>query len=115
MKSTGSGEPGVAAFDLHLNPNPRERIGFPYVVVMQSAQLDFLPTRLVMPLQRLAGAPSGLPRRLVQPLIVDGERLYPAAHQCAAIPARVLREPLRSLHGQQGALRDALDAVVSGI
>lgn len=105
----------MAAFDLHPNPNPRERTGFPYVVVMQSAQLDFLPTRLVMPLQRLAGVPSGLPRRLVQPLLIDGERLYPAAHQCAAIPARVLREPLRSLHDQQVALRDALDAVVSGI
>ncbi|MCA0244270.1 MAG: CcdB family protein [Proteobacteria bacterium] len=87
----------MAAFDLHLNPNPRERIGFPYVVVMQSAQLDFLPTRLVMP------------------LLIDGERLDPAAHQCAAIPARVLREPMRSLHDQQGALRDALGAVVSGI
>jgi toxin CcdB len=105
----------VAAFDLHPNPNPRERTGFPYVVVMQSAQLDFLPTRLVMPLQRLAGKPAGLPRRLVQPLLVDGERLYPAAHQCAAIPARVLREPLRSLQDQQGALRDALDAVISGV
>lgn len=112
-KSTAGGE--VAAFDLHLNPNPRERVGFPYLVVMQSAQLDFLPTRLVMPLQRLAGVPAGLPRRLAQPVAVDGETLYPAAHQCAAIPARVLREPVDSLRDQQGALRDALDAVISGL
>lgn len=105
----------MAAFDLHLNPSPRERAGFPYVVVMQSGQLDFLPTRLVMPLQRLSRAPTGVPARLVQPVVVDGETLYPAAHQCAAIPARALRQPAGSLHDQQGVLRDALDAVVSGI
>lgn len=105
----------VAAFDLHLNPSVREREGFPYLVVMQSAQLDFLPTRLVMPLQRLSGQPRGLPRRMVQPVVIDGETLYPAPHQCAALPARVLRQPLRSLAAQQGVLRDALDAVISGI
>lgn len=105
----------MAAFDLHLNPNPRERLGFPYLVVMQSAQLDILPTRLVMPLQRLANAPVGLPRRLVQPVVVGGETLYPAAHQCAAIPARALREPVDTLRDQQGALRDALNAVIGGL
>lgn len=36
--------------------------------------------------------PTGLPLRLAQPLVVDGEPLYPAAHPCAAIPARVLRD-----------------------
>lgn len=105
----------MAAFDLHLNPNPREREGFPYLVVMQSGQLDFLPTRLVLPLQRLGGTPSGLPGRLGRPLVIQGETLYPAAHQCAALPARLLREPLASLREQQGILRDALDAVISGI
>lgn len=105
----------MAAFDLHANPSPREREGFPYLVVMQSAQLDHLPTRLVMPLQRLAGVPRGLPQRLVQGVVIDGETLYPAAHQCAAVPARLLRRPLGSLAPQQGVLRDALDAVISGL
>lgn len=105
----------MAAFDLHPNPSPREREGFPYLVVLQSAQLDFLPTRLVLPLQRLQAPPVGLPRRLMQSVVVDGEVLYPAAHQCAAVPAKLLRQPIRSLGDQQGALRDALDAVISGI
>jgi toxin CcdB len=105
----------MAAFDLHRNPSPGEREGFPFLVVMQSAQLDFLPTRLVMPLQRLRAAPRGLPRRLVAPVVVEGETLYPAAHQCAAMPARLLRQPMASLAAQQGVLRDALDAVISGL
>ena len=105
----------MAQFDLHINPNPREREGFPFLVIVQNRQLDHLPTRLVMPLQRLAEQPQGLPRRLVQTVTIDGEALYLAAHQCAAIPVRVLRLPLRSVADQQATIRDALDAVVSGI
>jgi toxin CcdB len=105
----------VAQFDLHVNPNPRERDGFPYLIVIQSRQLDHLPTRLVMPLQRLDGPLQGPPRRLVQTLRVDGEALYLAAHQCAALPARVLRRPHGSVAEQQSTIRDALDAVISGI
>lgn len=107
----------MAAFDLHRNPspNPTEREGFPYIVVLQSAQLDFLPTRLVMPLQRLRAQPTGRPRRLASPVVVEGETLFPAAHQCAAMPARLLRQPVGSLAEQQGILRDALDAVISGL
>ncbi len=105
----------MAQFDLHVNPNPRERDGFPFLVVIQSQQLDHLPTRLVMPLQRLDAVPVGLPRRLVQTVTIDGEALFLAAHQCAALPARVLRRPRGSMAEQQSTIRDALDAVVSGI
>ena len=105
----------MAQFDVYLNPTPAAREGFPYLVVLQSDQLDHLPTRLVMPLQRLQRVPDGFPRRLSQTVLIEGERLYLAAHQCAAMPARALRKPTCSLAGEQGVLRDALDAVVSGI
>lgn len=105
----------MAQFDVYENPTPAARPGFPYLVVLQSDQLGHLPTRLVMPLQRLDRHPGDLPRRLSQTVVIDGERLYLAAHQCAAIPLRVLRKPVASLAGEQGTLRDALDAVVSGI
>jgi toxin CcdB len=68
-----------------------------------------------MPLQRLSGVPQGLPLRLVQTVAIDGEPLYLAAQQCAALPARLLRQPLRSVAEHQGAIRDALDAVNSGV
>jgi toxin CcdB len=105
----------VAQFELFANPNPSEREGFPFVVDIQSRQLAHLPTRLVMPLPRLGGVPQGFPRRLAQTVSIDGESLYLAAHQCAALPARLLRQPLRSVAEHQGAIRDALDAVINGV
>jgi toxin CcdB len=103
----------MAQYDVYANPTPGT--GFPYLVDLQSAQLDRLPTRLVMPLQRLPRAPEGLPRRLVQPVQVKGEELYLAAHQCAALPVRSLRKPVASLNAQAAQVLDALDAVISGV
>ena len=105
----------MAQYDVYENPSVTQRDAFPYFVVLQSNQLDHLPTRLVMPLQRLERAPTDMPRRLAQTVLIKGERLHPAAQQCAAIPARVLRSPVASLAYEQGALRDALDAVISGV
>jgi toxin CcdB len=105
----------MAQYDVYPNPTPAARAGFPYLVDLQSAQLSRLPTRLVMPLQRLPRAPEGLPRRLVQTVEVQGEALYLAAHQCAAVPAGLLRRRVASVAGQVSIVIDALDAVVSGV
>lgn len=105
----------MAQFDVFDNPSPRAREGFPYLVDMQSAQLRHLPTRLMMPLQRLSRQPAGLPRRLGLAVTIAGERLYPAPHQCAAVPAKLLGKPLMSMNTEQHVFRDALDAVVSGV
>ena len=105
----------MAQFDVYANPNVASREGFPFLVVLQSDQLDHLPTRLVMPLQRLERAPGATPRRLAQMVQIDGEALHPAAHHCAAMPARLLRKPVATLTVEQGALRTLLDAVISGV
>jgi toxin CcdB len=105
----------MAQFDVYVNPTPAARAGFPYLVDLQSAQLRELPTRLVMPLQRLARPPAGLPRRLVQTVTIAGESLYLAAHQCAAMPARALRKPVANLGALRIGVLDALDAVLSGV
>ena len=105
----------MAQFDLYRNPNAAQREGFPYLVVLQSDQLDHLSTRFAMPLQRLAQHPSTAPRRLAQTVVIDGEALYLAAQYCAALPARVLRSPVLSLAHESATLLDALDAVISGV
>lgn len=105
----------MAQFDVHPNPSAAQGEGFPYFVVIQNDQLDHLPTRLVMPLQRMAFAPKGMPRRLSQVVEVEGERLALAAHQCASWPAKLLKRPVLNIAAQSDAVRDALDAVVSGV
>jgi toxin CcdB len=105
----------VAQYDVYAHPVPAAREGFPYLIDVQSERLSALPSRLVMPLQRLPRAPQGLPRRLVQTVDVNGETLYLAAHQCAAVPAKLLKKPVASVAVQAAAVIDALDAVVSDV
>jgi hypothetical protein len=105
----------MAQFDAYENPNIAQRASFPYLVVMQSDQLSHHSTRFAMPLARLPRPPADSPRRLAQPVQVNGETVYPAAHLCAALPVQVLRRPFFSMRAQADVLRDALDAVLSGI
>ena len=105
----------MAQFDVFENPNAAQRDGFPYLVVLQSHQLDQFSTRLVMPLARVPRAPPSLPRRLTLAVVVHGERLYLAAHLCAPLPAKILKRRVVSLRDQADAFRDALDAVISGV
>ena len=114
VKSTGPGSP-VAQYDAYLNPNAAQREAFPYLVVVQSDQLDHYSTRFIMPLARLPRAPKGAPRRLAQAVEVEGERCYLAVHLCGPLPAKLLRKPVASLRGEAGVFRDALDAVISGV
>ena len=105
----------MAQFDVYVHPTPAARVGFPYLVELQSGHLRHLSTRLTMPLQRLSRAPEGMPRRLAQTVTIEGESLYLAAHQCAALPASLLRKPVGSLADQRAVVLDALDAVISGV
>jgi toxin CcdB len=105
----------MAQFDVYENPNIAQRPAYPYLVQLQNDQLNQHSTRLVMPLARLSSPPVNLPRRLSQTVPVRGEQLFLAAHLCAPLPARLLRESIQSARDQSGVLRDALDAVVSGV
>ena len=105
----------MAQFDVFENPDRAQREGFPYLVVMQSDQLDHFSTRFVMPLIRMANPPAMLPRRLTQTVKVGGEALHLAPHLSASVPERQLRRPVASLRSQADMLRDALVAVISGV
>jgi len=105
----------MAQYDVYANPNAQQRQAFPYLVELQSDQLDHYATRLVMPLARLPGVPAHLPRRLTETVEVEDERFYLAAHLCAPIPAKLLRRPMTSLRHEAAVFVNALDAVVSGV
>ncbi len=101
-------------FDVYANPNVAQRVAFPFMVVVQSEQLDDYATRLVMPLSTIP--PTGsLPKRLTQRVEIDGQFYSPAAHLCAALPVSLMKNAKANLHLQQNVLRDALDTVISGV
>ena len=105
----------MAQYDVYPNPNPRSRDSVPYVVDVQSDLLDVLRTRLAVPLSRIGVERPGLPRRLIPIVVVKGERLAVHPHEAAGIEARLLRRRVVSIAEHAGEIRDALDAVVSGI
>jgi toxin CcdB len=105
----------MAQYDVYENPNSAQRSAFPFIVVLQSDQLDYQSTRFVMPLARLPHPPLRIPKRFAQTVEVAGEKLFLSAHLCGAIPARLLRSPVVDLKRDASVLSDALDAVVSGV
>jgi toxin CcdB len=105
----------VAQYEVYANPNPRSREKVPYVVDVQSDLLSALRTRLVMPLTRVAVDLPYPPRRLAPQFTVGGERLALAPQATAGLDARLLKQPVASLAAHAGEIRDALDAVISGV
>ena len=105
----------MAQYDVYPNPNPRSREAVPYVVDVQSALLDGLRTRLIVPLTRVGVVAPGLPRRLIPVFVIRGERLALHAHIAAGIDAKLLRGKVDSLLAHAGEIRDAFDAVMSGV
>lgn len=105
----------MAQYDVYPNPSASSRNQIPYVVDMQSNLLSDLTTRQVVPLAlRVSDAPAA-PRRLSPQFTIEGHRVSLLPHLAAPLNARLLRQPLASLAGHAGELRDALDAVVSGV
>lgn len=105
----------MAQFDVYENPDVPQRGGFPYLVVLQSDLLSDLTTRLVMPLARTSASSQKLPWRLSGGIEIKGETLYLIAHQCAPLPAKLLKKVICNVSPQADLLRDALDAVLSGV
>ena len=105
----------MAQFDVYINPQAGSRQFVPYLVDIQSALIDQLTTRLVVPLSRVASGADKLPRRLTPLFEIDGEALAFLPHQAAPIQLRLLKKPVMSLHSRADEMTSALDAVVSGV
>jgi toxin CcdB len=106
----------MAQYDVYVNPSLRSRESVPFIVDVQSAPLGALGLRLTMPLSRVGiDARGGMPRRLVPQFVIEGKRLALLPHAAAGIDARLLRDVVGSLADHAGEIRDALDAVLSGV
>lgn len=105
----------MAQYDVYVNPSPASREQVPYLVDLQSDLLADLKTRFVMPLTRMGVDLRQTPRRLAPMLMVAGERVMAVPQLSSGMDVRHLKKPVASLADQAGELRDALDAVISGI
>jgi toxin CcdB len=105
----------MAQWDVYRNPSARSRDEVPYVVDVQSDLLDMVPTRMVVPLTVPQRSMAALPPRLVPQFDVGGQKLQLVPQEAAALPGRLLGQPVHSLRRQAHRIIDALDTVVSGV
>ena len=105
----------MAQFDVYINPQAGSRQFVPYLVDIQSAPIDQLTTRLVVPLSRVGNGADKLPRRLTPLFEIDGEALGFLPHQAAPVQVRLLKKPVMSLHSRADEMTSALGAVVSSV
>ena len=105
----------MAQFDVYLNPQPGSAKSVPYVLDVQSALIDQLPTRLVMPLSRVGAQASKLPVNLCPVVQLNGETLTAMPHLAAPVAARSLKKPVASLRHAASTLTAAFDAALSGL
>ena len=104
----------MAQFDVYPNPSNSAKEGIPYVVVIQSALLDALATRLTIPLATSSWA-GKTPEKLSPIITVNGHNLRALAHYAAPLPTRALRQPVGNVSAQSAALIAAMDVVLSGV
>jgi toxin CcdB len=105
----------MAQFDVHRSPG-RNRAEMPYVVVMQSRQLDHLPTRLVIPLAVLDGSAQQEPR-MVPVFVVEGRRVVLISWQIQTVRAVLLGPVIASLADDvsAGQIVHAVDLVTTRV
>ncbi|MDP2808973.1 MAG: CcdB family protein [Rhodocyclaceae bacterium] len=98
----------MARFDVFRNPD-----GEGYLINIQAELLDHLDTRVVIPLLPQAVAP--LPAKTLNPCFeIIGEAQIMATQFMAAIPSRILRQPVTNLHAQRDEIVAAIDLLMQG-
>lgn len=105
----------MAQFDVYPNPQIQARDRYPFVVNIQSALLDGLPSRLVIPLSSVGMQASSLPKRLVIEANILGRKLTLMPQLAAPVPTDRLSKPVANIAAMQFDIVSALDAVISGI
>lgn len=98
----------MARFGVFRNPE-----GAGYLLDVQADLLDYLNTRIVVPLLPVAAAPT--PAKTLNPVFeVEGESVVMVTQFLAAVPAHLLRTPVAILEGQRYDITAALDLLFQG-
>lgn len=104
----------MARFDVYPNPGPQAGTT-PFLVDVQSNLLDGLDSRVVIPLRSLEHfAKVKLPARLTPVLTIQGKKYLLETPKMAAVPLRILKDPVCSLADDQAGITGALDFLFQG-
>ena len=104
----------MARFDVYPNPG-QSAAGTPYLLEVQSDLLDGLSTTVVVPLCREnAFAKIKLPMRLTPALRINGENFLMETPKLAAVPRKMLKNPITNLIAEQSSISNALDFLFQG-
>lgn len=102
MKRGGCSD--VAHLDVYANPNPSAK-EIPYLLDVQSNLLDALESRIAVPLRRLDRAPAPRIHGPLMPiLVVAGIECILETPKLAAVPRKILKDPIASLSDQRDAI-----------
>lgn len=104
----------MARFDVYANPGSHAKTT-PFLVDVQSDLLDGLDTRMVIPLRKLDHfATVKLPTQLTPVLQIQGQACLLETPKMAAVPLRILKQPVTSLATDQSQITAALDFLFQG-
>lgn len=104
----------MARFEIFRNGGPHAD-DVPYLLDVQSDLLHGLDTRIVIPLRRRDRFPaSRIPQRLTPVFEIEGVDCMLETPKLAAVPLRLLKQPVKSLAVEQAAITGALDFLFQG-
>lgn len=103
----------MARFDVYRHPDAKRRKVIPFFLSIQSDSLDFLATRVVVPL--VADRSFGARIPFLHPsLVVQGEAVILAINELVAIETSILGPVVANQAHDASTIVSALDYLVSG-
>jgi toxin CcdB len=104
----------MARFDVFCNSSAHAG-DVPYLLDVQSDLLNGLDTRIVIPLRRRDRfSASQVPQRLTPVFEIEGVACLLETPKLAAVPLRLLKQPVCSLAAEHVAITGALDFLLQG-
>jgi toxin CcdB len=104
----------MARFDVFRNSGTHAA-DVPFLLDVQSDLLHGLETRVVVPLRRRDRFPaSQIPMRLMPVFMIEGIDCLLETPKLAAVPLRLLKQPMQSLASEQVVINTALDFLFQG-
>jgi len=98
----------MAQFGLFANPD-----GAGYLLDVQADLFDYFDTRVIVPLLPAGTTPPPV-KRLHPVFEIEGKRYVMATPLLAAVPARILRQPVGNLGQHHDEIVAALDMLFQG-